>query len=86
MIQRFLLTCLSVTALFTTGCLFSKKSSKPKDDGKISGSVEESLRTRWMDKRIAELVAKGATPEAARTQADTEFRERYEFTGAAQKK
>ena len=86
MIQRLFLTCLSLTALLTSGCLFSKKSSKPKDDTAISSSVEESFRVRWIDKRVAELVAKGSTPEAARTQAASEFSERYAFTGGAQKK
>ena len=35
---------------------------------------------------IGELTAQGATPEAARLQADGEFRERFAYTKAAQKK
>ncbi|MCX6951951.1 MAG: hypothetical protein NTV51_07270 [Verrucomicrobia bacterium] len=86
MTQRLFLTCLSLAALLTSGCLFSKKSSKSKDDGSISSSVEESFRVRWIDKRVGELVAKGAKPEAARTQAAQEFSEKYVFSGTAQKK
>ncbi len=86
MTQRLSLLCLALAALFTTGCLFSKKSSKSKENASIPGSVEESFKVRWLEKRTAELVAQGKAPDVARTQAADEFRERYAFTGAEQKK
>ena len=86
MTQRLLLTSLCLAALLSSGCLFSKKTAAPKENPSIPGSVEESLRQRWVDKRVGELVAQGKTAEAARVQAAEEFRERYGYTGAAQKK
>lgn len=86
MTQRLSLLCLALASLFTTGCLFSKKSSKSKENSSIASSVEESFKVRWLDKRTAELVAQGKAQEVARTQATDEFRERFAFTGAEQKK
>jgi hypothetical protein len=76
-----LLLCTLVTAIaLTSGCgMFSKKNPRAKESSAIASEVEESFRKRWMDKRVAELTAQGQTPEAARTQADGEFRERYAF-------
>ena len=86
MTQRPSLTLLALAFLLTTGCLSSKKSSAPKENSAIAGSVEEGFKLRWIDKRAAELVTQGKTADAARTQATDEFRERYAFTSAAQKK
>jgi hypothetical protein len=86
MIHRLFLTSLGLAALLTSGCLFSKKSSQPKENPSIAGSVEESFKVRWIDKRVGELVAQGKAAEVARNQATQEFNERYVFTGAAQKK
>lgn len=86
MTQRLFLTCLCLTAILTSGCLLSKKSAQPKENPSIAGSVEDSLKVRWLEKRGAELIAQGKSPEAARSQAAQEFNERYPFTGAAQKK
>lgn len=83
MTQRLLLTGLCLTALFGSGCLFSKKT--PKENPSISGSVEESFRARWVEKRAAEIAAKGTAPDAARTQAEAEFRERYVFNNPIKK-
>lgn len=83
MTQRLLLTGLCLTALLGSGCLFSKKT--PKENPAISSSVEEAFRVRWVEKRAAELVAKGTAAEAARTQADAEFRERYVFNNPIKK-
>lgn len=75
-----------VAALFlTTGCLFSKKSGRAKESSAISAEVEETFRRRWIDKRVAELTAQGIAAEAARTQADTEFREKYGFNPPAKR-
>ena len=84
MTKLLLLSCL--TLALTTGCLFSKKSAKPKESSAIASEVDESFRKRWTERRVAELVAQGKAADAARTQADSEFRERYEFTQAAKKK
>ena len=85
MTQRLFLTCLSLTALLTTGCLFSKKSAKPKEETSIAGSNEESFKVRWIDKRAGELVAQGKAADAARAQAGDEFRERFVFSAAPKK-
>lgn len=86
MTKHLLLLALAALALHSSGCLFSKKAKTAKENSAISAEVEESFRTRWVDKRTAEIVAKGTAAEAARTQAETEFRERYGFTRAAQGK
>ena len=86
MTQRLFLSSLCLVTLLTSGCLFSKKTAEPKENPSIPGSVEASLRQRWVEKRTAELVAQGKTAEASKTQAETEFRERYGYTGAAQQK
>ena len=79
MTQRLFLTALSLTALLSTGCLFSKKPAQAKENPSIAGSVEESFKLRWIDKRAGELVAQGKAADAARTQATTEFAERFVF-------
>ena len=43
MMPRLSLTFLALAALFTTGCLFSKKSKEPKENSAIAGSVEENF-------------------------------------------
>lgn len=86
MTQRLLLAALGLSVLLSTGCLFSKKTPKSTENPSIPGSVEESLKVRWVEKRAAELVAQGKTAEAARVQASAEFAEKYGYTGAAQKK
>ena len=80
MTKPLLLTGLVAALFLASGCgMFSKKSGRAKESSGIASDVEETFRRRWMDKRVAELTAQGATPDAARTQADTEFRERYGF-------
>jgi hypothetical protein len=69
----------------SSGCLFSKKAERKKESSAISAEVEESFRKRWVDRRAGELAAQGTATEAARTRAEAEFRERYDFTRAAQK-
>lgn len=86
MLPRLLLTCLALTVLSATGCrLVGKKRAEPKDSGTIAGEVEESLKRRWVEKRTAELVAQGKTAETAKELALQEFREKFEYTGAAKK-
>jgi hypothetical protein len=86
MIHRLLLSCLAAAALTATGCrLLSKKSDQPKDSGAIASETEDSLKKRYIERRTSELVAQGLAAEAARTQATEEFRQKYEYTGAAKK-
>ena len=85
MTQRLLLPSLALVLALSSGCLFSKKSAKPKESTAIASEVEEGFRQRWVEKRAAELVAQGAVTDAARTQAIGEFRERFSYTRAAQK-
>jgi hypothetical protein len=85
MIKAFLLPLCVVTLVCSTGCLFSKKANRAKESSAISADVEESFRRRWVDKRAAEIAAQGVAADAARTQAENEFRERFVFTRAGQK-
>jgi len=84
MTTRLLLCCLAL--LFATGCVFSRKSGKARENRAISSEIEENFRKRWTDRRSAELVAQGSTPEAARQLAENEFRERYAFNSTAPQK
>ena len=84
MTRRLLLTLLATAAVLSTGCsLFTKSPPKPKYG--LAGEVEADFKLRWVDKRTAELVAQGQTADAARATASAEFKERYGYTGAAQK-
>jgi PBP1b-binding outer membrane lipoprotein LpoB len=84
MMHRPLFACLLLIAALSAGCSTFKKSA-PKESSAPAAETEQLLRQRWVDKRAAELVAQGVADAAARTQALAEFRERYGFTGAAQK-
>lgn len=84
MIRRLLLTLIATAAVFSAGCSMFKKSPAKPSNG-LTGDVEADFKTRWVDKRTTELVATGQAADAARAQAIAEFKERYGFTGAAQK-
>ena len=78
--NRFSFLCLAAI-LALTAC-----SSKPKPNPAMATEVEEAFKARWIAKRINELTQAGVTdPREARRQATEEFRQRYEFTNAAQK-
>jgi hypothetical protein len=84
MIRRLLLPLLATAAVLSAGCsMFKKSADKPKYG--LAGEVEADFKLRWVDKRTAELVAQGQAADAARTQANAEFKERYGFVGAGQK-
>ena len=85
MIKAFLFVFCIAALCGSSGCLFSKKANRAKETSAISADVEESFRKRWVDKRASELAAKGVVADAARTQAESEFRERFGFTRAGQK-
>lgn len=78
MTKSLLLICLVLAV--APGCAFLKKSDKPKETGSISTEVAENFRKRWVEKRSADLVAQGTAGEVARTQAEAEFRERYDLS------
>ncbi|MBL9186025.1 MAG: hypothetical protein JNK23_00965 [Opitutaceae bacterium] len=86
MLRLLLLPALILMAVVSAGCFFSKKTPRAKEAPAIAADVEESFRKRWVDKRTAELAGQGTAAEAARAQAETEFRDRYGFTRAGQKK
>ncbi len=80
MTTKPLFTVVLLAALLaSTGCSLFRKSDRPKESSAISSEVEAAFRQRWMEKRVAELTAQGVAAEAARPQADREFRERYQF-------
>ena len=82
--NRLLLSLLLASSL-CSGCLFSKKNAKPKESSAIASDVEATFRQRWVDRRMAELQAQGRPADAARTQAEAEFREQYNFGHPARK-
>jgi hypothetical protein len=85
MIKALLFTVCIAALCCASGCVFPFKGSRPKESSAIAADVEESFHRRWLDKRVAELTAQGTAAEAARVQAESEFRERFAFTRAAQK-
>lgn len=86
MTKLLLLCALAASVALASGCsVFSRKSPRAKESSAIASEVEESFRRRWMEKRIAELTAQGQTPDAARVQAEAEFRERYSFAQPGKK-
>jgi hypothetical protein len=71
--------------LFSTGCLFSRKSRKPKESTAIATETEKDFRQRWMTRRLADLAAQGVTGAAAEQQANQEFLEKYQFAEPVRK-
>jgi hypothetical protein len=86
MTQRLLLSALALSALLSSGCQFWKKTPKSTENPSIPGSVEDSFKTRWIDKRSAELAAQGKSGDAARSQATAEYAEKFAYTGGLPKK
>ncbi len=79
MTKRLLLSLLAATVVFSTGCVFSKKSRKQKESSAIASEVESEFRQRWIAKRVSELAAQGVTGPAAQQQAAQEFQEKFSF-------
>lgn len=63
----------------TSGCHFFSRSKKPKPNPAIASDVEASFQRRWLDRREAELAAKGTDAVTARQQAEAEFREKFPY-------
>ncbi len=76
--NRFRFLCFISVLALSAGC-----SSHP--ELKPATAVEEEFKQRWLARRINELTQTGADPRDARRQAAEEFRQRYEYTTAAQK-
>lgn len=85
--KRLSLLCLAALVLATApGChLFRKKHPKPKEVSTIGTDTELEFKHRWLDRRTAELVGKGTNAQAARAQAEEEFRQRFSYTQAVNK-
>jgi hypothetical protein len=81
-----LLVCLAGILFLGSGCTLFKKSKKPKENSAIASEVEADFRQRWVDHRVAELVAKGTDATTAAAQADTEFREKFPYVQNRKKK
>lgn len=79
MTKRLLLCFLAIAVALSTGCLFSKKSRKPKESSAIATEVETEFRQRWVAKRVSELTAQGFAAAAAQQQATQEFNEKFKF-------
>ncbi|HEY0946032.1 MAG TPA: hypothetical protein VGD81_12225 [Opitutaceae bacterium] len=80
--QRLLLACAVFFTLSGTGCFWRKSQPKPP----IATEVEEGFKERWVAKRVGELIASGGAANGleARRIALQEFKERYEYTRAAE--
>src|SRR5690606_24776473 len=83
--MAFVMTCrpiliaLTFAIAFSSGCTLFRKSDKSKGSSAISREVEENFRRRWVENRIQELGTQGVAAEAARAQAESEFRARFNF-------
>jgi hypothetical protein len=76
--NRLRLLCFVSVLALSAGC-----SSNP--EPKPATAVEEEFKQRWLARRINELTQSGADTREARRQAAEEFKQRYEYTNAAQK-
>ena len=83
--KRCLLFVLALSSLCLAGCLGSKKDKKPKPSSAIASEVEENFKQRWIEKRGADLMTRGVSPDIARAQAIEEFKLNYGYTNAAHK-
>ena len=85
MIKALLLSVSLIPLVLGTGCFTSKKANRAKESSTIAADVEESFRQRWVAKRSSELATQGTTADAARSQAETEFRDRFVYTKVGNK-
>ena len=79
-LKSLLVLCAAAIATFSvTGCNLFRKNKKPKENPAIASEVEADFRQRWVDHRVAELVAKGTEATAARAEAEADFRAKYPY-------
>lgn len=80
-----LLLLLLVPALFSTGCLGSRRNA---ETNAIAAELEEGFKERWVARRVGELMQSGAATDGlqARRLALQEFSERYEFVRGIERK
>jgi hypothetical protein len=74
---------LAAVLLTQTGChLFSKKKNPaaPKESKTVAADTEKDFMVRWIDKRSADLVAKGSSADAAHAQAVAEYKSTFPYT------
>lgn len=83
--KRVFLSLLAMTALLSSGCLFSRKSRQPKETGAIATDVEREFKQRWLARRVSELSTQGVTGPAAQQQAEQEFVQKFTFAEPARK-
>jgi hypothetical protein len=84
--KRLVPFALAAALLAGPAChMFSSKKNPaaPKESKTVAADVEKDFMHRWIDKRSADLVAQGRTPEAARAQAVAEFKTTFAYTNAA---
>ena len=87
MLKRFAPLSCALLLLATSGCLFHKKAPKePKPSPYISTEVETQFEQRWVEKRTGDLVAAGVSPDAAKAQAEAEFKQKYSYAQPVPKK
>lgn len=79
-------SCLVLLSVLIIGAGMAGCTGKSRNPA-ITHDVEDSFRSRWVAKRMNELLASGQAADAkeARIMASEEFRKKYEYTGAAQK-
>lgn len=85
MTKHLLPALVAMLLVLSTGCTLFKKSGRTRENSAIASEVEETYRKRWVEKRAGDLVAQGTSAEAARIQAENEFREKYGFNQAGRK-
>lgn len=79
MTRTGLLLALALVAALNGGCFLRRTPKPPKESTHIASEVEATFRQRWVDQRVAQLKAQKVPDDAARTQAEAEFREKYEY-------
>jgi hypothetical protein len=81
--KRFVPLALAGVLLAGPAChMFSSKKNPaaPKESKTVAVDVEKDFMHRWIDKRTADLVAAGKTPDEARAQAVAEYKVTYSYT------
>jgi hypothetical protein len=84
--KRIVPFAMAAVLLSGSAChMFSSKKNPaaPKESKTVAADVEKDFMHRWIDKRTADLVALGRTPDAAHAQAVSEFKTTFAYTKAA---